>query len=158
MLTGFLPISEAASIYSFKAAIRHRDNPEFIGSAYLQSMDCQREPQSKHPTGENPGIYTIGVPFLVLFKKNDRAPPHSTRIIYTGPYIPCTSRHKGDSRWFWWPGVGRLAQVADQPTRVAATEETEWTPHPTLPHAGCSNTHDGRARRRGDDRQPRCSS
>ena len=37
------------------------------GSAYLQSMDCQREPQSKHPTGENLGIYTVGVPFLVLF-------------------------------------------------------------------------------------------
>ena len=37
------------------------------GSAYLQSMDCQRESQSKHPTGENPGIYTVGVPFLFLF-------------------------------------------------------------------------------------------
>ena len=43
-----------------------------VGSAYLQSMDCQREPQSKHPTGENPGIYIAGVPFLVLFKKPDR--------------------------------------------------------------------------------------
>ena len=30
-------------------------------------MDCQREPQSKPPTGENPGILTVGVPFLVLF-------------------------------------------------------------------------------------------
>ena len=39
------------------------------GSAYLQSMDCQREPQSKHPTGENPGIYNVGVPFLVLYTK-----------------------------------------------------------------------------------------
>ena len=47
--------------------------PVFEGSAYLQSMDCQREPQSKHPTSENPGIYTLGVPFLVLFEKNDRA-------------------------------------------------------------------------------------
>ena len=43
------------------------------GSAYLQSMDCQREPQSKHPTGENPGVYTVDVRFLVLFQKTDRA-------------------------------------------------------------------------------------
>ena len=37
-------------------------------SAYLQSMDCQREPQSKHPTGENPRIYTVGVPFLASLR------------------------------------------------------------------------------------------
>ena len=37
-----------------------------VGSAYLKSMDCQREPQSKPPTGENPGIYTVGVPFYLL--------------------------------------------------------------------------------------------
>ena len=35
-------------------------------------MDCQRESQSKYPTGENPVIYTVGVPFLVLFW--DRVP------------------------------------------------------------------------------------
>ena len=32
LLTGFLPISAAASIYSFITAIRHRVSPEFIGS------------------------------------------------------------------------------------------------------------------------------
>ena len=77
------------------------------GSAYLQSMDCQREPQSKHPTGENPGIYTGGVPFLVLFKK--------TRLIY----ILYQQTQRGQPLVFkeksWWPGVGRLAQGADQP-------------------------------------------
>ena len=52
-------------------------NPLDLGSAYLQSMDFQREPQSNHPTGENPRIYTVGVPFLVLFKKT------RSRLIYT---------------------------------------------------------------------------
>ena len=37
-----------------------------FGSAYLQSMDYQREPQSKHPTGENPGIYTVDPSTVVL--------------------------------------------------------------------------------------------
>ena len=32
VLTGFLPSSAAASIYSFITAIRHRVSPEFIGS------------------------------------------------------------------------------------------------------------------------------
>ena len=43
------------------------ESGDFLGSAYLRSMDCQRESQSKHPTGENPGIYTVGVPFLIPF-------------------------------------------------------------------------------------------
>ena len=30
--------------------------------------------KSKHPTGENPGIYTVDVPFLVLFQKTKNRP------------------------------------------------------------------------------------
>ena len=49
-------------------------------------MGCQREPQSKHPTGENPGIYTVGVLFLVLFwdrVARDAAPAgHADMVMY----------------------------------------------------------------------------
>ena len=52
----------------------------------MQSIDCQREPQCKHPTGENPGIYTVGVPFLVLFwdrvPRNAAAAGHADMVMY----------------------------------------------------------------------------
>ena len=50
-------------------------------------MDCQREPPSKHPTGENPGIYTVGVLFLVLFW--DRVPRDAAAAGYADMVMYC---------------------------------------------------------------------
>ena len=83
------------------------------GSAYLQSMDCQRESQSKHPTGENPGIYTVGVPFLVLFW--DRVPRDTTAAGHADMVMYCLESSRQYPEW----------EYRDN-TMLAAASEQRW--------------------------------
>ena len=83
------------------------------GSAYLQSMDCQRESQSKHPTDENPGIYTVGVPFLVLFW--DRVPRDTTAAGHADMVMYCLELSRQYPEW----------EYRDS-TMLAAASEQRW--------------------------------
>ena len=60
-------------------------------------MDCQRELQSKHPTGENPGIYTVGVPFLVLFW--DRVPRDAAAAGHADMVMYCLESSRQYPEW-----------------------------------------------------------
>ena len=83
------------------------------GSAYLQSMDCQRESQSKHPTGENPGIYTVGVPFL--FFLGDRVPRDTTAAGHADMVMYCLESSRQYPEW----------EYRDS-TMLAAASEQRW--------------------------------
>ena len=85
--------------------------PDKLGSAYLQSMDCQREPQSKHPTGKNPGIYTVGVPFLVLVW--DRVPRDAAAAGHTDMVMYCLESSRQYPEWEYKDSI-MLAAPSEQ--------------------------------------------
>ena len=86
------------------------------GSAYLQSMDCQREPQSKHPTGENPGIYIVGVPFLVLFW--DRVPRDASAAGHADMVMYCLECLESSQQYPEWEYKNSIM--------LAAASEQRW--------------------------------
>ena len=74
-------------------------------------MDCQREPHSKHPTGENPGIYCSRRPFLVLFC--DRVPRDATAAGYTDMVMYCLESSRQFPEWEYKDSV-MLAADSEQ--------------------------------------------
>ena len=78
---------------------------------YLQSMDCQREPQSKHPTGESAGIYTVGVLFLVLFW--DRVPRSAAAAGHADMVVYCLEPSRQYPEWEYEDSI-MLAAASEQ--------------------------------------------
>ena len=74
-------------------------------------MDCQRELQSKHATGENPGIYTVGVPFLVLFW--DRVPRDAAAAGHADMAMYCLESSRQYPEWEYKDSI-MLAAASEQ--------------------------------------------
>ena len=72
-------------------------------------MDCQREPQSKLPTGENPGIYTVGVPFLVLFW--DRVPRNAAAAGHADMAMYCLESSRQYREWEYKDSIMLTAAI-----------------------------------------------
>ena len=74
-------------------------------------MASQRELQSKHPTGENPGIYTVGVPFLVLFW--DRVPRDAAAAGHADMAMYCLESSRQYPEWEYKDSI-MLAAASEQ--------------------------------------------
>ena len=77
-------------------------------------MDCQRESQYKHPTGENPGIYTVGVPFLVHFWH--RVPRDAAAAGHADMAMYCLESSRQYPEW----------EYKDSTMLAAAASEQRW--------------------------------